>query len=126
MIWGIKRNLAETRLPIEEWEWASSPISRHMISLMEKYRPLSKADISIELFRERDEYISGAHPLRAWQTNYLPDSGWNRWTHRPNHIHWQAGDHNTILKQPAVSDLARALRHAIDLNFNISESLQKS
>jgi len=124
MVHGIKRNLAEARLPVEEWEWASSPISRHMIGLMEKYRPVSKPDISVELYRERVEYVSWAHPLRAWQTTHLPDGGWNRWTNRPNHIHWQAGDHNSILKQPAVSDLARAMRHAMDQHFNISKSSQ--
>jgi thioesterase domain-containing protein len=95
-----------------------------MIGLMEKYRPVSKPDISVELYRERVEYVSWAHPLRAWQTTHLPDGGWNRWTNRPNHIHWQAGDHNSILKQPAVSDLARAMRHAMDQHFNISKSSQ--
>ncbi len=114
-----RRNLAQTRLPVEKWEWVSSPISRHMIGLMEKYRPLPISDISVEIFRERDELNSPPHPLHAWQTHHQPDGGWNRWTRRPNHIHWLEGDHETIMKPPAVSGLAQSIRQSMDQHYKM-------
>ena len=96
---GIKQSLFQARWPMV----APSPISRHMMELLENYRPLPKSDLSVWVFRERDEdYYSRPHPLHNWLTPQLPDAGWNYWTRRPNHIYWLAGDHNTILKQPAV------------------------
>jgi thioesterase domain-containing protein len=106
------QNLAEARLEMPDW--ASSPISRHLIGLTEKYQPLPSPDISIVVFRERDEYKAKPHPLRAWYTNHLPDGGWSRWTRRPNHIQWLAGDHGTVLKPPLVDGLAQAIRAAHD------------
>jgi amino acid adenylation domain-containing protein len=117
MVQGTKQNLAETRLPVEDWDWVSSPISLHMICLMEKYHPFPIPDFSIEVFRERDEFRSFPHPLRAWQLNHLPDGGWNRWTRRPNHIHWLEGNHVTIIKPPAVYALAQSIRQAMDQHY---------
>lgn len=114
MTLGIKRHLADASLPVEEGDWASSPISRHMIGLMERYLPLTKPDISVEVFRERDEIRYPPHPLRFWKTDNLPDDGWNRWTRQPNRVHWLDGDHSTVLKPPLVSNLARAIRDGQD------------
>ena len=107
---GMEQSLVEAHLPLG----GPSAIARHMIGLMEKYRPVSIPDHSVEVFRERDEYSSRPHPLRPWLTPHLPDGGWNRWTRQPNHIHWLAGDHDTILKQPAVAELAQAIRQTMD------------
>jgi thioesterase domain-containing protein len=85
-----------------------------MIGLMERYRPLTKPDISVEVFRERDEIRYSPHPLRFWKTDNLPDDGWNRWTRQPNRVHWLDGDHSTVLKPPLVSNLARAIRDGQD------------
>jgi thioesterase domain-containing protein/acyl carrier protein len=106
------QNIAAAKIDMPDW--AQSPISRHLIGLTENYRPQTKPDISVDVFRERDEYTVRPHPLRAWQTNHLRDGGWNRWTRRPNHIHWLNGDHGTVLRPPQVSDLARAIREAHD------------
>jgi thioesterase domain-containing protein len=42
------------------------------------------------------------------------DAGWHYWTRQPVRIHWLAGDHSSILKPPVVSDLAQAIRQAMD------------
>jgi thioesterase domain-containing protein len=112
---GTAQNLAETSADTPDW--VQSPVSRHMIGLVEKYRPLPKPDLTVNVFRELNGYVSPVHPLHARQTNHLPDSGWNRWTRKPNRIHWVAGDHITILKPPAVASLAQAIRSAMDQHF---------
>jgi len=111
-----KQNLAEAQLPMKNW--VSTPISRHLVALMEKYHPLPKADLTVDLFRERDAYQPQAHPLHAWQTSHKPDGGWNRWTRKPARIHWLAGDHRTIVRPPLVSGLAQSLRQAMDQHFS--------
>jgi amino acid adenylation domain-containing protein len=109
---GTAQSLAEVSVAMPDW--AQSPVSRHLIGLIEKYRPLPPAAVTVEVFRERHEYVAPVHPLRAWQTHHLPDNGWNRWTRQPNRIYWVAADHLTILKPPAVAGLAQALRAAMD------------
>jgi len=107
------RNLAKGRLPVEELV-AESPLSRHLIGLMDKYRPPAGSQVAIRLFRESDGFHTLAHPLHAWQTNYLPDAGWNRWIDSPAPIHWIEGDHWTIIKPPAVTGVAQAIRAGMD------------
>ena len=109
---GTKQNLVEAPLPMPDW--VSSPISRHLIGLMEKYRPPPKSDVAIDLFRERDSYQPRSHPLHPWHTSSLPDGGWNLWTRKQIRIHWLEGDHDTIIKPPAVSGLAQSIRQAMD------------
>jgi len=108
----VKQNFAETNLPMKNW--VASPIASHLVVLMEKYRPWPKSNLQVDLFRERNSYDPRPHPLHAWQTTHLPDSGWNRWTRQPARIHWVDGDHSTILKPPAVSGLAQSIRQAMD------------
>jgi amino acid adenylation domain-containing protein len=111
---AIKQSLVQARWPMIE----PSPIGRHLMGLMENYQPLPILDTTVFVFRERDEdYYSRPHPLHNWLTPQLPDAGWNHWTRRPNHIHWLAGDHKTILKQPAVSELAQSIRRTMDQHF---------
>jgi amino acid adenylation domain-containing protein len=107
-----KQNLSEAHLPMKNW--VSTPISRHLVALMEKYRPLTKSDLEVDLFRERGSYHPRPHPLHAWQTSDLPDGGWDRWTRKPARIHWLEGDHTMIIRPPAVSGLAQAIRQAMD------------
>jgi amino acid adenylation domain-containing protein len=121
MIRGIKPNQADGHLPGEEVDWNSSPISRHMIGLEEKYQPLQLLDISIDVFRERDEFNFWSHPFRAGQSDYLPDGGWDRWTRQPNRIHWLEGDHVTVMKPPLISKLAQAIRSAMDQHLKSSD-----
>jgi thioesterase domain-containing protein len=106
----MERHLAEAKLPVDDPDLVSSPISVHMIGLMEKYRPLTKPDISVDVFRERNEANCSPHPLRFWKTDFLPDGGWNHWTRQPSRVHWLDGDHVTILRPPLVSRLAQAIR----------------
>jgi amino acid adenylation domain-containing protein len=119
---GTRQYLANGQFPLEEVDWNSSPISRHMIGLEEKYRPLQIWDISVDVFRERDEFNFWSHPFRTAPTDYLPDGGWNRWTHQPNRIHWLEGDHVTVIKPPLVSDLAQAIRAAMDQCLKLPSS----
>lgn len=112
MVRRTGKNLADVRQPMPGW--ASSPISRHMIDLVGKYCPLPKSNVALDLFRERDSYQPQAHPLHAWQTSSLPDGGWDRWTLRQPRVHWVEGDHDVIIKPPAVSGLAQSIRRAMD------------
>ena len=122
MVRGTKLNQADGQFPLEEVDWKSSPISVHMIGLEEKYRPLQIRDISVDVFRERDEFNFWSHPFRTAPTDYLPDGGWNRWTHQPNRIHWLEGDHVTVVKPPLVSDLAQAICAAMDQCLKLPSS----
>lgn len=115
MIRGTKKNLVEASQSAQPLpDWANSPIARHLIGLGEKFRPFPKCKTSVDIFRERDEFHPPVHPLEIWQTSSLPDAGWSYWTLKPNRIHWLPGDHITILKPPAVSGLAQAIRAAMD------------
>ena len=110
-----RQNLMETGLPSEPMpDWATSPVSRHLIGLMDKYRPRTKSGFAVDLFRERDEPLFDPHPLQFWQNNYLPDGGWNYWTRKPARTYWLTGDHLTILKPPLVSGLAQSIRQTMD------------
>ncbi len=111
-----RQNLAAARLPVDKW--VSSPISRHLLGLMEKYHPQPGSELAIDIFRERDSYPVSAHPLQAWQTNHLPEGGWNYWLRTQPRVHWLEGDHWTILKPPAVCGLALSLRSNMDHHFN--------
>ncbi len=119
MIWSAKRRLTEGRLPVEELVPAS-PISHHMVGLMEKYHPPAGSNITIDLFREHDSYQTRPHPLAAWRTCHLPDGGWQHWVHNQPRIHWLKGDHWSIIKPPLVSSLAESIRSAMDQHFNLN------
>jgi amino acid adenylation domain-containing protein len=109
----INNNSAKATAP----DWTTNPVSIHMMGLADKYQPPQKSEVTVDLFRESIKHWSNAHPLRAWETDYLPDGGWNHWTRRKNRVHWVAGDHWTMIKPPAVSDLAKAVRLAMDQYF---------
>ena len=94
-------------------EWYSSPIARHLMALTKKYCPLPQTRAAINVFREREEYRSQAHPARPWDTSYLREGGWDRWTTGAQ-IHWLEGNHNSILRPPLVTSLAQAIRSAHD------------
>ena len=121
MILGIKLIMADTRLPVEEWmmtqPWAASPVSRHMLGLLSNYHPAADARFRVNVFLERNEYPIRAHPLYPGPHNFLPDGGWKRRLGKAQRIHWLACNHNTILKQPVVSDLARLIRETMDEHF---------
>jgi amino acid adenylation domain-containing protein len=108
----IKPDLAESRLPVEEL--VTTPISRHLVGLLEKYQPEVGSEVMLNLFRERDAYRTQAHPLHAWQTSHLQDTGWSRWVRKQPRICWLEGDHGTILKPPFVAGLGQAIRSAMD------------
>lgn len=95
-------------------EWAKSPITRKLFPLMVQYSPQPKADVSPDIFRERDEFNPQAHPARYWDTCHLPDGGWSDWITQPPRIHWLDGNHYSILKPPYVAALAQSIRAAHD------------
>jgi len=107
-----RQNLIADPEPIPDE--SPSPIRRHLITLADKYRPLTRSEVSVDLIRERDAYRPPSHPLHAWQTSHLPDAGWGFWTRKKIRVHWVEGDHWTILKPPTVSGLAQAIRQAMD------------
>jgi thioesterase domain-containing protein len=109
-------NIAAEVPPREDW--TTNPISQHMFGLAAKYRPLPGSGLTVDLFRERDDYQPHAHPLQAWETAYLPDGGWGLWTSRQNRVHWVEGDHAAMIRPPAASGLARSIRLAMDHHFN--------
>lgn len=104
-------------------DWASTPIARCFMSMGDSYCPLPATDIAVDIFRERNEYKPYAHPVRPWDTSYMLNGGWERWTSGEVKIHWLEGDHRTILKPPVVTTLAQAIRSAHDryLQNNISK-----
>jgi amino acid adenylation domain-containing protein len=114
-LWGgaaTKNNHSQEKEVITP-EWYSSPIARHLMTLTQKYCPLPRTDSVINVFREREEYRSQAHPARPWDTSYLPEGGWDRWTSGAR-IQWLDGNHNSILRPPLVASLARAIRSEHD------------
>jgi len=108
-----RQSLFADRLQVPK-NLVSWPIARHMIALIETYGPPPKSDVAVDLFRERDVYPSQPDPIYFWQPGHLPDGGWNHWLRKPARVHWQRGDHATILKPPNVSELAQAIRQAMD------------
>jgi amino acid adenylation domain-containing protein len=116
MLRRTKQSLAEP--PPPALDWVSLPFERHMIALAEKYRPLPKSEVVVDLFHERDSYQpKSPHPVHIWHTSHLPDAGWNHWTRKPTRIHWLKGDHQTIVRPPLVSGLAQSVRQAMDQHF---------
>jgi thioesterase domain-containing protein len=111
-VWGhrlAREKLSNAHLPL-----VSSPISHHMIALMEKYSPPPESAVSLDLFRDRDSYQAHPHPLHPWELNKMPDGGWKHWTHGLIRVHWLEGDHHSILRPPAVSSLAQSILLAVD------------
>ena len=109
--------------PLEDW--AANPVSRHMISLMGKYQPFPKSDVTVDLFREQDDYQPNAHPSEAHRTAHLLDCGWSFWTCEQIRVNWVEGTHWTMLKPPAVSGLAKSIRQAMDKQFDRISSKTK-
>ncbi len=118
---STQQSMTEVNLTIPGW--ADTPVSRHLLGLIKHYQPASKCEMAVDVFRERDETQLRAHPLQAWQAGHLPDAGWNRWTTKPNYIHWVPGDHWTIITFPAVTTLAQAIRAAMDRHLAASKTL---
>jgi amino acid adenylation domain-containing protein len=114
-ICGLKQSPAATL--ISQPDWASTPIPRHLLSLLKEYHPAPKSGVPVDIFRERGDYQPLAHPLHAHETSFLPDCGWERWTSRPSRLHWVDGDHESMLKPPFVAGLAQAIRPALDQHF---------
>jgi thioesterase domain-containing protein len=105
----MREKLAKAHLPA-----FASPISQHMVALVEKYAPEAGSQVALDLFREGDTYNSHPHPLHPWEMKNQPDVGWHRWTAQPARIHWLEGDHQTIIRPPFVSALAQSLLKAMD------------
>jgi thioesterase domain-containing protein len=114
MAQSARNHISKAGVP--EAGWASSPISRRMIKLMEEYRP-TRSNLELDLFRERNS--GRAHPLRAWQTSHLADGGWSSWLGQRHRVHSVDGDHWNMIKPPAVAGLAQAIRQAMDRHFAI-------
>jgi len=91
-----------------------------LFTLARKYKPAPIHPVQVEFFRERgdrDFFSSTYHPLQPWNTIWLPDGGWSRWSLLPPRIYWLDGDHKSILKSPAVTELAKELHKAMDQHF---------
>lgn len=101
-------------------DWAQSRVSIHFLRLATQYQPLPPSPIEIHFFRERDAYSPRPHPLTPYDTDYLIDGGWGRWTSVPAHVHWLNGDHLTILTPPHVALLAKEIRASMDRHMQSS------
>ncbi len=116
---NTKNALSGAPLPVPKW---ASLIPSHFYTLAVKYQPAPVHPVQVDFFRERGERDScySRHPLRPWDTSWLPDGGWSRWSLLPPRIYWLDGEHKSILKSPAVSGLAKELRKAMDQHFEAS------
>jgi amino acid adenylation domain-containing protein len=116
---NTKNALSGAPLPVPAW--ASTPISRHFYAVAVKYQPAPVHPVQVDLFRELEEpYLYSRHPLQPWNTRWLPDGGWSRWSLLPPRVYWLDGNHESILKPPAVSEFAKELRKAMDQHFETS------
>jgi amino acid adenylation domain-containing protein len=113
----VHGKLAKIHLPM-----FGTPISSHMIDLMDKYRPPPESGVSIDLFRDRDSYQAAPHPLRFWERNDLPDGGWSHWTRQRVRVHWQEGDHVSMIRTPAVSGLAQSILQAMNQHLSATRA----
>lgn len=112
MTHGLKQYVLNGDQPMREL--IQSPISLHLLGLLEKYSPPPKSGKAMDLFREHQVYTTRVHPIYGRHDEHLPDAGWNHWTQNKNRIHWVAGDHETCIQPPFVSGLAQSLRKAFD------------
>ncbi len=114
MISGATHSLAQKENIFEMPDWVKSPVSLHMIGLLQKYRPVSRMDLSLAVIRETEDFHPSVHPLHYHKSGQLPDAGWDHWTLRPNHIYWVKGNHVSIIKPPIVEKVGRIIREAYD------------
>jgi thioesterase domain-containing protein len=108
-----KDSLSVSVLPEHEDE-ALTAVSNHLLNLGLKYHPPYQCEMELELIREREDFIPRAHPLHTWNVDYLPDCGWGRWVRKKPRIHWLESNHVSIIRPPAVNDLARVIRETMD------------
>jgi thioesterase domain-containing protein len=50
----------------------------------------------------------------------LPNGGWDHWTKIPPRVHWVDGDHDSILRPPMLTGLAKAVRTAMDEHLHLT------
>ena len=86
--------------------------------------------MQIDYFREgdpsADHSMLPSHPLTVLDQKQLPDGGWSRWCKRPARVHWVEGDHDSILRQPHLTGLAKAVRATMDEYARINGLTNKS
>ena len=95
-------------------EWSKDGLPRHHIKIGNRYKPVVKIPIPIELIREKDEYHKNAHPLHYYSTDHLPDAGWTKFAHAAPHVSWLSTSHRDIMLQPVVSKLAEIIRRRMN------------
>jgi amino acid adenylation domain-containing protein len=121
----ISKDPAEVQSEIPEADWASTPIARHFIALEDRYQPAVEKPFEVHLFREsRSKRRTFPHPLDSSFTEHLPDSGWSRWAGRPARVHWIDTDHESILRAPAVGELAGRLRKLLERHYGVQRKKQ--
>jgi thioesterase domain-containing protein len=87
------------------------------------YAPVVKKVFPLHIFRETLDFRSHeAHPLRPFDMNYEQDCGWSRLTGCMTKISWIKATHQTILEEPAATQLAIKIRQAMDLHYKIDQS----
>jgi thioesterase domain-containing protein/acyl carrier protein len=92
---------------------APQAIARPLLAMHDSYHPTVAAPIDIHMFRETEVPLH-PHPLIPFREDYLPDLGWTYWAGRAVNVHWINADHDTLIRDPAVSILAAELRAVLD------------
>ena len=95
-------------------EWSKDGLPRHHIEIGNRYKPIVKKSIPIELIRETDEYKKHAHPLHYYSTEHLPDAGWTKFAGIAPNVSWISSSHRDIMLQPVVSKLAGMIRGSLE------------
>jgi thioesterase domain-containing protein len=72
------------------------------------------AGMAVDFFRAQDSRPPCPHPFAPEDTRWEEDAGWHHWTGQKPRLHFTTGSHMDMLKPPNVSNLAAALRIAMD------------
>lgn len=100
-------------------EWSKDGLSRHHIEIGNRYHPVVRKPIHIDLIREVYEYKSTAHPLHPYSNEEKPDAGWTKVAGVAPCVTWIDSHHHNIVKPPTVSKLAKVIRGAMDRFYGV-------
>ena len=95
-------------------EWSKDGLPRHHIEIGNRYQPVVRKPIRIDLIREIHEYKKHAHPLHYYTSEEKPDAGWTKVAGVAPNIQWIESMHRDIMLPPFVGKLAEIIRQGIE------------
>ena len=111
----FRRDPAYVESIVRNQVWARSPVAEHLIKLGDRYQPAPGVPIPVHLIRETlSQGNDCCHPLESSFTDHEPDYGWKRWAGRAVQVRWINTDHDSIIRLPAVKQLAESIRELMD------------